>query len=575
MAELNGHAHPFTPPPRWTQQQTAGQFRAIAWLRWRMLVNGFRRKGGTGELVARILVYPILAALTLVPTVGAGVMAWYFTHNHELAHVNWLLWIAFVLGQLLSINLSRPGTTFNPNELIRFPLALRRFIVVRLFFGTLSPANVVVICMSFAIALGVTVADPGLWIYALLSLGLFAATNVLFTRMVFAWVDRWLSTRRAREMFTLLIFALSIGFQWANINFNPAYNHGAHRLAHTRLVAVVHLFQKIHPLLIVLPPELSTYALLAANRNHGLVFLLCLLGTGLFAAAFLAVFALRMRTEYRGEALTDLAIGVSTPQPRAPKAVVDPEVFAFPGEEQMNSQWRTIWTIMCKEMLYIRRNTGLFYSLIVPILMVFLFATRISMRSTAFWILPGAVAYSLLGVMPLTFNLFGLESTGIQFYFLAPIRLRNIFIAKNLMNVALAAAEIVAIVVLLWYLRGPQPFEIALLCTLWAAATLLVGMTVGNMRSVSAPMRIEFTRAASKQASPVNAFLSMGVLLGFTAIGWLLLLLSAFFHFAWALIPIFAALMLGALVVYLLGLRRIEQYTMDRREGLYAVLAKY
>ena len=54
---------------------------------------------------------------------------------------------------------------------------------------------------------------------------MFAATNVFFSRMIFAWVDRWLSTRRAREVFTAIIFAASLGIQWANFTFNPAYNH--------------------------------------------------------------------------------------------------------------------------------------------------------------------------------------------------------------------------------------------------------------------------------------------------------------------------------------------------------------
>jgi hypothetical protein len=39
-------------------------------------------------------------------------------------------------------------------------------------------------------------------LYAFLALLVFAAANVLFNRMLFAWVDRWLSTRRAREIFT-------------------------------------------------------------------------------------------------------------------------------------------------------------------------------------------------------------------------------------------------------------------------------------------------------------------------------------------------------------------------------------
>ena len=61
--------------------------------------------------------------------------------------------------------------------------------------------------MSLAVAVGIALAAPGLWLYALMAMAVFAATNVLFSRMIFAWVDRWLSTRRAREVFTAIIFA--------------------------------------------------------------------------------------------------------------------------------------------------------------------------------------------------------------------------------------------------------------------------------------------------------------------------------------------------------------------------------
>ena len=50
---------------------------------------------------------------------------------------------------------------------------------------------------------------------------LFALVNIFFTRMVFSWIDRWLSTRRAREIFTGMIFVVSFGIQYINFTFNP------------------------------------------------------------------------------------------------------------------------------------------------------------------------------------------------------------------------------------------------------------------------------------------------------------------------------------------------------------------
>lgn len=73
MAQLSDYLDRFQ-----GSQLAVGQLRAIAWLRWRMVANGFRRKGGAGELIARILLFPFLISLALMPTAAAGILAWFF-----------------------------------------------------------------------------------------------------------------------------------------------------------------------------------------------------------------------------------------------------------------------------------------------------------------------------------------------------------------------------------------------------------------------------------------------------------------------------------------------------------------
>ena len=575
-------------PASWTTRQTVAQFYAIAWLRWRILINNFRRKGGAGELVGRILMVPMLAVLGLLPTLGAGVLAWYFASHAHLARISWLLWGAFILCQLLNINLGRPGTTFNPNELIRFPVRLRSFVAIRLFFGLLAPANILVSLMSLAIAVGVSIALPALCLPALLALALFAAANVLFTRMIFAWVDRWLSTRRAREVFTLLIFTVSMGFQWLNVRFNPAYNHH-HRvqgLSPQRVTFAMNLYHRAHPLLVYLPPELTGSALVAAVQHRPLPYLGGVVGTAIFAALFLAIFALRMRKEFRGEVLSDVANAVA-PVRKSKTASTAAALRIRNGLQPVYNGLQVegasaparplrsaVGIVFAKELLYVRRNTGLLYSLIVPVVMVFLFAGRMTTRGNSVWILPGAIAYTLLSVMPLSYNSFGLEAGGAQFYFLAPVRLRDVFLAKNLLGVLLALIEIAVVLAVLAYIGARPSLQMVVLTLLWAAAALLIGLTFGNLRSVSAPKRIEFSRAAGKQASPVSAFISMGILLVAAAVGAGLFIAARLLHATWVLLPAFAALAVLALLFYLFGLRHLERYAQDHREELFAELSK-
>ena len=519
MAELEAE---LAPNARWATSQTRAQFRAIAWLRWRIMVNAFRRKGGAGELVARIILYPILASLALLPILGVGPFAFYFAQTGRIDRISLLLWVTFGLCQLLNIQLGQPGSTFDPTQLIRFPLTSSRYTVIRLFFGLLTPANVIGAMMSLAIAVGASLAQPALWPYALVTLAVFALANVLFSRMIFAWVDRWLSTRRAREVFTALIFVFSLGIQYANFTYNPAYNR--HSRSHgdpsARINAAMRFYQRAHPFVQVLPPELTARSLVAAGHGQTATFAGFTLGCAAFAAAFLAIFALRMRTEFRGENLSDAANAVAkkpVPKPTASHRREPAQAnltAAVPANTSGPQPSPALSAMLTKELLYLRRNVGLFYGVIAPLVFVMIFAGRLSTRATStLWVFPAAVAYTLLGIIPLSFNSFGLEGAGAQFYFLAPVRLRDVLLAKNLMNFAVAAAEAVAVYFIVAYAAGAPRIGSTAIALLWAGGTLLISTTLGNRRSFSAPKQINPARASRRQASGLSGLIAMGILL--------------------------------------------------------------
>ena len=73
-----------------------------------------------------------------------------------------VLWAIFALCQLTSIQLGQPGTTFDPTHLIRFPLNFPGYAVVRVFFGLISPANIVCMLMSLSTAIGISIAQARL-----------------------------------------------------------------------------------------------------------------------------------------------------------------------------------------------------------------------------------------------------------------------------------------------------------------------------------------------------------------------------------------------------------------------------
>jgi len=566
----------------WTAAQTRSQFAAIAWLRWRILVNGLRRKGGAGELAARIVVYPILAGMAIGPSIGVGIAAFYLTMSNEPGRIALLLWIAFGLCQLLNIQLGQPGSTFDPNELIRFPLGMADYIAVRLFFGLLSPANIVGTAMAFAIALGVTLAQPALGAAAFGALAVFAAANVLFSRMVFAWVDRWLATRRAREIFSALSFAFALGIQWVNFTFNPAYNRqrrasGQPSHAAELLAAAQRLYHHLDPVIAALPPGLTARALVAAAAGHtGGFFGLTLASAG-FAALFLAVFALRMRTEFRGEALSDAANAVARTARKPASARPAIAISANTTAPATHARLRLppVALAQCgKELLYVRRNQGVLYAFIMPIFVAFLVCARWSARSDATWVFPAVLAYVLLGIGTLSYNSFGLEGAGSQFYFLAPVPLKHVLLGKNLVGFGLAGLEAVAVLAITLYLGRVPPLSVALASLLWAAGTLLFGTALGNRRSITAPKKISTARMSRNQASPLSTLLALALMFASAVFAAVLLGVAFWLHLQWLPVPVFALFAAAGLAVYRAGLNSMDRFMLAHREELFTELCK-
>ena len=556
----------------------AQQFRAIAYLRWRLFANGFRRKGGRGELAARIIVYPIGLLFLLGPTLGAGFGAWAAVANNHLALVAVIFWAVTALQIVVSINISQPGLSFDPESLIRFPVTFPRYLIVRLFLGLLSASTIVGTCALFATAVGVTVARPGLGLIAFLSAFLLAVANMLFIRMIFAWIDRWLSTRRARELFTGVIILFSIGVQYLNVTFNTSFNRRDPSAQRRKIAAATHLYQSSHAILSHFPAGLAG----ASIENVALGFwpyaLANLFAISLFAALFLAVFAWRMQREYRGENLSDSTLSPAPAAP-APNAVSLPVLHALApaamAEPAKSALPATLTASFYKEWIYVRRNTAQLYGMLGPLAMVFLFAGRVGGQlSRSGWTFPVAVAYSTLGIAALAYNSFGLDAAGIQFYFLAPVRLHTVLLAKNLFSFAISAIEAVVVFLVLCFVSGRPPLLITVATVCWLAFAVLVNVTIGNMRSIIAPKKMDPGKLSRKQASQLSALMSVGILLLVTALGGGVIALGSFLSLPWLPIPVFLGLAVAAFALYYAGLDRLDALALSHRETMIEELCK-
>ena len=555
----------------------AQQFRAVAWLRWRLFLSGFRRKGGAGELAARIIVYPVSLIFLAGPMLGAGFGSYFMVRGNSVASLIAVFWVIFALQILVSINVSPPGVSFDPESLIRYPVTFTRYLAIRLFLGLLSASTIVGTMSLLSAALGVALADPRLGSIAFAAALVLALCNMMFVRMVFAWVDRWLSTRRARELMTFLIIVISLGIQYVNITFNGFGRHVSGHEQRAKIAAAVRFYHHIQPFLAALPPGQAATSIVNARQHAIAAAAFNLLEVLIAAAIFLGVFAWRMQREYRGENLSEVN---HSPSPgRVDRAIATPRSAAglAPASAAATTPFGLspeVLASIAKEWIYLRRNPAQLYGLIIPLAMVFLFAARANTFARNQWIFPAAVAYSLLGVAALAYNSLGLDGPGIQFYFLAPVPIRTIFLAKNLFGFLINILQLVLIYLLLCFTSGAPSLLIAVTTICWAAFAALVNVTVGNMRSIASPKKIDPTKMSRRQASQMSGLLSLGLMVVAAGIGAGIVALSLAIGIPWLPIPILLTLDLGAFALYTASLHRLGAMVLNHRETLLEELTK-
>jgi ABC-2 type transport system permease protein len=212
----------------------------------------------------------------------------------------------------------------------------------------------------------------------------------------------------------------------------------------------------------------------------------------------------------------------------------------------------------------------------MPIFLVLIFAGKFASRSgsSSVWVFPAAVAYTLLAICPLSYNSFGLEATGAQLYYMAPVRMRDILLAKNLLGVVMALVEVTLIFVIISYMAGLPSLKTALAAVLWAVGTLAVNMIFGNQRSIRAPKRIDSQRMMRRQASQMSGLIAMGVMMVASGVAAGIFGLCFWLHQLWALVPIFAIFAAVGVGLYLQSLKSIDQFALDHREELLVELCK-
>jgi ABC-2 type transport system permease protein len=537
------------------------QIGAIARLRWQIFRNSLRTMRGRMEFVSWIFIAIWFAALGFGGAFGLGIGAWWVVARNQTQWLAALLWPIFMFWTFFPLIATAFTEAFDSASLLRYPLNYSSFFTVNLIYGSLDASTMVCGLWLLGVTLGIAIAAPAFSLWTLVVLIVFGLTCLFLVRAVFAWIDRWLAQRKTREIMGVLFFVCIICFQM----IGPLINRFGHR--HMQLPA--YLAQAI-AIQRFLPAGLAAEAILRALHAEWGLAAAAFSMLVAYSAAFLLLFHLRLRAQYVGENFGE-----------APSRA---------SQSTQKTEARSGWTVpgltgplaamIEKEVRYLSRASQTLFTLVMPMVVLLIFrfnANPARPRSrivTTAYAFPVGVAYALLILTNLIYNSFADDSAGIQFYFLAPVRFRQVLIAKNFVHAAILAIEALLVWIAASFFYGrPETVIVAITLTalLFAAPLNLI---FGNLLSIYSPKKHDFGSFGRQRASGASALAGLAVQVVIIATSVVAIMIGKHFGNLWFAILMLAVFAAIACAAYRISLNRIDGIGRDKREQLIAILAK-
>jgi len=530
------------------------QYRAVAQMRWRMLVNSLRTGRGSFEFGARILTQVFFGTVGLMIGMGLGFAAWQIASHDSLRFLAVLFWPVLIFWQFVPITVASFQENADLSIFLRFPLTFRSYALFYILFGLFDIGSLVGGIALLGIWIGASIARPGLFLWITLTVALFAAFNILLTRMIFAWIDRWLAQRKTREVLGVVFLFLILAVQLVNPALYQLNGHH-HELNRATVMKRLYTAERVQR---VLPPGLAASALDRAHQDRPLAAASDLFFLACYAAAAGAILGIRLHAEYRGESLGE------APAPVAKAARARSERTRLEGSGPVAA-------VIEKEIRYLMRSGVMLYGFLAPLVIVFLFSGSHGTRGPGFageYALPIGVAYSFLGLTRFLYNNLGGEGAGIQLYFLSPTPFRKVMFAKNIVHTMIFLVELILVCAIVGFrvgIPGPQILAVTFCWLLFAVPTQLA---IGNILSITMAYRMNMTRMSREQGAAGNALLSLLVEVLVFGVGAAVYLPLEFSGHADLAAPVLLLLAAGSILFWLRVLANSGTMAEARKESL-------
>jgi len=538
------------------------QIRLIAGLRWRILRNSLRKKNNRLDLIGLIFTGVFSSILVIGFCFAFYAGAYAFVSQDRLEWMALLFWAIFIFWQIFPVFVAGFGASFEFRTLLRFPLSLRSFYIIGLAYGFADFSALASVIWLLAMTAGATAAKPGVLPAMLLIVVAFMVLNVTLERLIGSWLERLLARRRTRELF-LGLFILSM----VSLNFiSPLMQRYG---ASARPVLL-----RLLPYFAWLPPSLAGRALAEIARLHPAGFLSTFALLLLYVVLLSAFLWRRFAAQYRGEELSETAAPVFA----AARSITEKD----DGHDHLSLLSPTVAAIVRKEFRYLARNSFAYFTLLLPPLLILIFSMNFAGKHPAVggrsvsaeMFFPGMMAYLILVLMAPAYNSFAYEGRGIQTYFAAPLRFRDVLLGKNLMLVSVLSVEIVlSLAMLAWRVGLPSPHMLFATCA--AIIFTIVGqLTVANWSSITFPRKMEFGQMRGQRQSGMAVLVAFGSQILMGGISAAILFTGRLTGNPWLPSEAFVLLAVVAVGGYFASLDALTQLAEKKKEALIEALCR-
>ena len=546
------------------------QYAAIARMRWHMFVNGLRSIHGLLDLGATGIAWVLCSMYGLGLGVGLCAAAYSLASHASWQYLPILFWAISILWLMFPVVVASFQEQSDMGILLRFPVHFGSYFLLHLILGLMDGSTIVGLLCCLGVWLGIVMARPDLYLWVALSLSVFAVFNILLVRAVFAWIDRWLAQRKTREILGVVLMLLIVSLLVINSVVNQKRFEGSKNHKEER-APLREALDKYAPLLKTanmvqqwLPPGLGARTLLEATEQKPAAEFASLSMLGVWVVLAGSVLAGRLKAQYRGQNLSWA--------PRRDNAIGRGSGWTLGGS-------RPFAAIVEKELRSLFRTVPLLWAVSVPLLFVLVIAGVFhhspsnDMKSFPY-AFPLCVAYALLGFTGLFYNSLGAEEAGIQLLFLSPTPIRTVLLAKNLVHSILFALVGFAAGVLSCLRLGVPPFVVLAGTIAWLVFALPCNLAAGIIFSLTMPYRINPGRITRPAGAQANTFPAALIQLGVLGLGVFVFWLCWSLKIPWLPVPIFLAMAVGALFVWMRVLHYSDDNAHQHRDSLIATLRK-